>query len=188
MIQVALEFTGESKRHLAQLERETPRTFRAAVNAASNHARNRLRKVLREGGGHYGVPKFAAHHQMTTLLHPGRQMLGILADKNNIVKYRKGDGQVIGWVDGANGTGNLAGWASSMQGAARYEFKEWQKSALHRNNRALDGYQIPAYYDRPARPVIDPFAAHLQRRFPGMVLGEFNKAVESRLKKGKAIS
>jgi len=188
MIQVALEFTGESKRHLAQLERETPKTFRAALNAASNHARNRLRKILREGGGHYGVPRFAAHHPMTTLLHPGCRMFGLLANKYNIVRYRKGDGQVIGWVDGGNGTGNLSGWASSMQGAARYEFIEWQKSALHRNNPALKGYKIPSYYDRPSRPVIDPFAAHLQRSFPSMVLGEFNKAVARRLKKGKAVT
>ena len=188
MIQVALEFTGESKRHLARLERETPRTFRAAHAAAAKHARNRLRKALRMGGGMYGVPKFAAHHQMTTLLHPGRQMLGILADKNNIVMYRKGDGQVIGWVDGGNGTGNLTAWASAVQGAARYEFEGWQKRALHRNYRALDGYTIPSYYDRPARPVIGPFAARLQRLFPIMVLAEFDKAVESRLKKGKAIS
>lgn len=182
MIQVALEFSGESKRHLARLERETPRTFRAAHAAAATRAQNRLRKVLRMGGGLYDVPKFAAHHQMTTLLHPGRQMLGMLADKQNVVKFRKGEGQVIGWVD------RLSAWASAVQGAARYEFEGWQKSALHRSYRALDGYQIPAYYDRPARSVIDPFAAHLQREFPGMVLVAFNKAVERRLKKGQAVT
>lgn len=182
MIQVALEFTGESRRHLARLERETPRTFRAAHASAATHAQNRLRKVMKDGGGKYGVPPFAPRHQMTSLLHPGRQAGGLLADRGMIVKFRRGDGQVIGWVD------RVAQWASCYQGAARYEFEAWQRASLHRLNRALDGYHIPTWYDRPARPVIDPFAAQLANEFPGMVLEAFDKAVARRLKKGQVIS
>ena len=182
MIQIQLEFTGESRRHLARLERETPRTFRAAHAAAATRAQNRLRKVMRQAGGVYGVPTFAPRHQMTLLLRPGRQAGGLLADKGMIVKFRRGDGQVIGWVD------RVAQWASCYQGAARYEFEPWQKRSLHADNRSLDGYHIPAYYDRPARKVIDPFAANLQSEFPAMVLEQFERAVARRMAKGKVIA
>jgi hypothetical protein len=182
MIQVALEFTGESRRHLARLERETPRTFRAAHAAAATRAQNRLRKVMKMGGGHGGVPPFAPRHQMTHLLHPGRQAGGLLADKGMIVKFRRGDGQVIGWVD------RVAQWASCYQSAARYEFETWQRADLHKRHRELNGYHIPSWYDRPARPVIKPFTDQLSKDFPGMVLEAFNKAVARRLKKGQVVS
>lgn len=182
MIGVALEFTGESKRLLARLERETPRTFRAAHAAAATRAQNRLRKLMRVKGGMYGVPKFAERHELTGMLWPERKFGGMLSEKAQIVKYRKGDGQVIGWVD------RLAEWASAHQGPLRYEFEPWQKSYFHRKAGArLKGYKIPAYYSRPARPVIDPFADHLSREFPGMVIEIYNKLVKRRQKKGQAI-
>lgn len=182
MIQVQLEFTGESRRYLARLEREMPITFRAAHAKAAIHARNRLRKVVREFGGSYRVSKLAPRHEMTGLIAPWRKPFGRLAEENSIVSFRRGDGQVIGWVD------SLSEWASGVQGASRYEFTSRQKSYLHRRHHRLNGYHIPAYYDRPARLVIAPFTEHLQRAFHNLVLEEFNKKVASRLKKGQVIA
>ena len=182
MIGVALEFTDESKRLMARLERETPRTFRSALAGAATRVQNRLRKLMREQGGMYGVPKFAERHELTGMLWPGRKFGGVLAEEDRIKKYKKGDGWVVGWVD------RLAEWASAHQGSLRYEFEPWQKSFFHRKAGArLKGYKIPAYYSRPARPVIDPFAARLSRGFPGMVIEMYNKAVKRRQKKGQVI-
>ena len=89
MIQVQLEFTGESRRHLARLEREMPITFRAAHAKAAIHARNRLRKVVREFGGSYRVSKLAPRHEMTGLIAPWRKPFGRLAEKNSIVSFRQ---------------------------------------------------------------------------------------------------
>lgn len=182
MIQIALEVTGESRRYLAHLERETPRTFRAAHAAAARHARNRLRKVMRQAGGAYGVPSFAPRHQMTTLMRPGSKPGGKLAEKQAIVMFKRGEGQVVGWVD------RVAQWASCYQGAARYEFEARQRAALHRRYKALNGYHIPTWYDRPARRVIEPFAAQLAHDFPIMVIDEFERAVARRMKKGQVIA
>ena len=181
VIQISLEFAGESRRELARLEREMPRTFRAAQGGAASKAQNQLRKIMRLGGGWHGVPTFAPRHQMTLLLRPGSQAGGKLADKERIVKFKRGDGQVIGWPDG------LAEWASGYQGAARYEFTPQQRRMLHARNRALNGFSIPAYYDRPARAVIGPFAAELQREFPQMLLEKLDERIRSMIKKGKDI-
>ncbi len=182
MIQVALEFTGESRRDLARLEREMPRTFRAAHAKAAIHARNRLRKIVREFGGYYGIRKFAPRHEMTGIIAPWRKPFGRLAENNCIVCFRRGEGQVVGWVD------SLAEWASGVQGASSHEFTPRQKAYLHRRYHRLDGYHIPTWYDRPARLVIAPFSEHLQRSFHHLVLEEFNKKVSSLLSKGKAIT
>lgn len=182
MVDLRMEFDAESKALMKRLERDTPRTFRAAHGAAATRAQNRLRKVMKVGGGVYGVPTFAPRHEMTTLLRPNTKPGGILAEKSVIKKGRLGDGQWIGWVD------RLAEWASVYQGATRYAFDPWQKSALHRANRALDGYHIPSFYDRPARMVIDPFAAHLSAEFPKMVIEMYEKMVARRQKKGQVVA
>lgn len=182
MIGISLEFSGESKRLMARLERETPRTFRAAHAAAATRAQNRLRKVMRMEGGKYGVPTFAPRHEMTKRMRPNTPFGGKLSEKAQIVKYRKGGGQVIGWVD------RLSEWASAFQGHQRYEFQPWQRSFFHRKHRSLDGYRIPTYYDRPARRIIDPFAADLSKEFPGMVVEMYNKYVKRRQKKGQVIA
>ncbi len=179
---VALEFDAESKALLKRLERDTPRTFRAAHAAAATRAQKRLRKVMRVGGGLYGVPAFAPRHEMTLLLHPNTKPGGMLADKTVIQKGRVGDGQWIGWVD------RLTEWASVYQGAGRYPFEDWQRSALHRNNRSLDGYHIPEYYDRPPRMVIDPFSADLAAEFPKMVIEMYEKICARRMKKGQVVA
>ena len=181
MIGVALEFTGESKKVLARLERETPRTFRAAHAAAATRAQNRLRKVMRKEGGVYGVPKFVPRHEMTRLMRPGLPFGGKLSEKAHIVKYKKGNGQVIGWVD------RLSEWASAFQGAERYAFQPWQRRFFHQKHRSLDGFRIPTWYNRPERKIIDPFAADLSKEFPGMVVEMYNKYACNRMKKGQAV-
>ena len=58
---------------------------------------------------------------------------------------------------------------------------------MHRDFKALAGYHIPAYYERPARKVIDPFAEHLAKEFPGMVMQMFQKYLKSAIKRGREI-
>jgi len=181
MIRLQLEVSGSSRRLFERVEREAPRTFRAAHGAAATRAQNRLRKVMRIAGGEYGVPSFAPLSEMSKLLRPNREPGGALAEKSNIQKFRMGQGQVIGWVD------RLASWADCYQGAKRYPFTRDQKAKFHRWNRQLDGFRIPSYYDRPARAVIDPFADHLATWFPQEVVAKFNKKVARTLAKGREV-
>ena len=182
MIGVRLELQGDSKRELSRLEREAPRLFRAAHGAAARRARNRLRKVMSAGGGMYGVPKLADRHEMTLLLRPGSKLGGKLAEKSVIVMGRLGNGQWIGWPD------RLAEWASGWQGAQRKPMLDSQKWALHRRCRALNGYHIPDFYNRPARMVIDPCAEQLAKDFPELVAEMYGKYMKNALKKGRAIT
>lgn len=183
MIQVQLEFACDAYRTLSRLERETPKTLRSAARGAATRAQNRLKKLMRVGGGVYGVPSFAPLSAMTVAI--GRYtgtIGGVLAGKDKIVKFKNGDGWVIGWPD------RLAGWAGGWQRAEKYLFDARQKAWLHIDKPGLNGFHIPDYYDRPARPIIDPFTQHLADWFPGEVIAQFERKAKNLLAKGKEVA
>lgn len=180
MVQLKVEFTGESYRTLSRLERKTPITFRYAQKAAAKHAQNKLKAVLREGGGCEGVPGYAGHSELTRVkLGRSKRVGGVLANARQIVRFKRGEGWVVGWPDA------LAGWAGGWQRAESYPFTEAQKAALHREYRTLDGFHIPSYYDRPARPIIAPFTNMLKGWFPGEVVSQFNNQFNKLMSEGK---
>ncbi len=164
-IPVAVTLAPASRRVLRGLEKRFPRTMRAAFGAAATRAQNRLRKVMRQAGGVYGVPRMAAHHEISTYLRPGQKMGGILAEKHVIVKYKvDADTQYIGWPDG------LARWASNFQDQATRPFTDGQRRWMHHKGLR----DVPTTYQRPERDVIDSFASNLAAEWPGMVLERFN--------------
>ena len=162
---VSVELTRDSRRRLHDMERKFPRTMRAAFGAAATRAQNRLRKVMRQAGGAYGVPTMAPHHEISTYMRPGQKMGGVLADRKVIVKYRiDPDTQFIGWPDG------LASWASRFESSDRRPFTDAQRRMFH-----MRGVRdVPGTYERPERDVIDPFAANLANEWPAMVLDRFD--------------
>lgn len=162
---VSVELTRDSRRRLHDMERKFPRTMRAAFGAAATRAQNRLRKVMRQAGGCYGVPTMAPHHEVSTHLRPGQKMGGVLAERHLIVKYRVDvDTQYIGWPDG------LAAWASRFQDSDSHPFTPAQRKWMHA--RGIE--DVPFTYSRPTRDVIDSFAAHLANEWPEMVLDRFD--------------
>lgn len=188
MIGISLEFTGDSYRELSRLERAAPRAFRAAHGIAAKRAANALRRVLQQqrgGNEKYRVPTFAARHWLTQAIRGGgpNRHGGILANKASIVCYRKRSGQVIGWPD------RLAAWASTYQDAVSRPMTKGERRMLYVNyRRRLGGRKVPDWYEKPARPVVEPFSSYLADAFPGYVLNAFEKRVKSLIRKGKPVS
>lgn len=160
----SVSLASDSRANLRRLEREMPRTMRAAFGAAATRAQRRLRKVMKRGGGVYGVEHFAPHSEVSVALRPGQQMGGVLADTKSIVKYRIKDGQYIGWPDA------LESWAERFQESATRPTtgKERRYVAIRGGVRKFDTY------DRPERDVISSFAKDLARNWSAMVADRFD--------------
>lgn len=168
---ISVQLTGGSQARLRSLEKRFPRTMRAAFGAAATRARRRFQKLMRAGGGVYGVSQLAPHHSISTYLRPGQQMGGVLADPARIVMFKRSpDEQVIGWPDA------LAKWAVRFQEANTHAMTNGERRYLH-----MRGVRdIPGTYSRPERDVINSFAADLAREWPGMVNAMFEKYYMSR--------
>ena len=175
---VKVEITRESRRRLRDLEKRFPRTMRAAFGAAATRAQSRFRKVMSQGGGVYGVPAMAPHHEISTYLRPNQHMGGVLAEKERIVKYKvDADTQYIGWPD------PLARWAVLFQTSDTHAFETWRRRDFHRRGIR----DVPQVYQRPERDVVQSFADHLAGEWPEMVLAMFDKYYKSRMAKGQAV-
>lgn len=171
---IRVDLSSDSRALLRRLERDCPRTMRAAFGAAATRAQNRLRKAMRRGGGCYGVERMAPHSEISTYLRPGQKMGGVLAERHLIVKYKiDADTQYIGWPDG------LTRWASRFQDSDTHPFTEAQRKWMH--FRGIK--DVPVNYSRPERDVIDSFAGNLAGEWPGMVLAMFDKYYRSRMAK-----
>jgi hypothetical protein len=171
---ISVDLTAQSRATLRSLEKQFPRTMRAAFGAAAKRARKRLVKVMRQAGGVYGVRGMPPHHEISTYLRPGQKMGGMLADPTYIVMFRRNpDEQVIGWPD------PLAKWAVKFQEANTHATTEAECRYL----RWRGVKDIPATYSRPDRDVINSFAANLAGEWPGMVRAMFEKYYSSRMKK-----
>ena len=184
MIRVTLD--QDSAWYLRALQRTCPRTMRAACGAAARRARRRFAKVMRSGGGMYGVSRLAPLSDVSTYLRPGQKIGGFLADPNFIVMFKRGrDEQVIGWPDSPSkprkGKGkltitSLSEWAKKFQESETRPMKDWEHDYLL--NRGI--FRPPTTYSRPERDVVNPFAADLARDWPGMVNEMFQKYYMSR--------
>lgn len=176
---VKVELTRDSRRRLHRLEKQFPRTMYAAFGAAAKHAKNMFAKAMRMGGGAYGVPKMAPHHEISRILRPGQRMGGVLADKRRIVMYKiDADTQYIGWPDA------LAKWASRFQESETRTFAPGTRRWMHTRGVRV----VPQTYQRPERDVVESFARHLAGEWPGMVLAMFDKYYTSRMAKFGRVS
>lgn len=176
---IRVDLSSDSRARLHRLERDCPRTMRAAFGAAATRAQRRLRKAMRQGGGVYGVERMAPHSEISTCLRPGQKMGGKLAQPRVIVKYKiDADTQYIGWPDA------LAKWASRFQDSASRPMTEAQRKWMH--FRGIK--DAPVCYTRPERDVIDSFSGNLAGEWPGMVLAMFDKYYRSRMAKYGRVS
>jgi hypothetical protein len=171
------------KRSLADLEKQakqTPITFRKAISAAVSHAKNSLRKVMNNGGGiggMAGVPVANAWHSITKQIQYMRKPGGVLAEKRSIVAFKRDGGWIIGWPDA------MAGAALQYQSAASYKFEKAQLRYFEKWHVK----DVPAWYSRTARPIIEPFASYLDGWFAGEVKSQYDRIVKRRMKKGLGV-
>lgn len=184
MTAISVELDKRSERHLRRLAADTPRTFSYALKGAVRHARNRFAKVVRDGGGAYGVPTLAPHDPFTSALRERKgRLFGKFAQGKYIVMYQKDGGWVVGWPDG------VTGWMSANQGEQTYTFDKATRHYFHRRLGALGrgGYVIPPNYYRPSRLVAEPFAANAPGWFGQMVLENYEKKAGQILARGGTV-
>lgn len=175
MIELQFQPSPESLRELSRLEREAPKTFSAAYKFAITRSRKALVSVMKHHGGH-GVPRFAARNEMTIRLGRGRRESGVLSLANRIKYTRVGpEAFFLSWV------GTLGEWAAKKyQAGATYAFSKDMRYCLHR----LRIKDVPALYERPDRPIIEPLHAYLAQNFHRYVLETFEKKLKAILRKG----
>ena len=168
-VELKFEPTRESLREMKRLERETPRLFRRAYFDGIKRVHNAFKSIMKKQGGH-GAPTFAPRQPMTLTLHPGTKPGGVLSDpKRIVIDNLGGDARRVGWV------GTLDKWAVKYQTAQAYTFTQNDRHYWRR--RRVD--PVPATYDRPSRPVVQPLHGYIARHFAVYVLEAYNKRARS---------
>lgn len=180
MMRMEVEVEKRSLAEMKRLAKDTPITYRKAISAAVSHAKNSLRKVMNNGGGiggTAGVPVAAEWHPITRQIQYNRKPGGRLAEKRSIVAFKRDGGWIIGWPDG------MAGAALQYQSAANYRFEKSQLKYFERRHVK----DVPAWYSRPARPIIEPFANYLDEWFPNEIRSQYDRIAARRIKKGLTV-
>lgn len=131
---------------------------------ACHGLKQKFRKVVSNGGGCEGVPKFKDFEAFTKELrektHKTAPMGGILSDKSLVVAYKIGNTQYIGWPDtlkkGAeNFQEGAGGWSADL-------FLQSDKSRhwLH----SLGIKDVPhEYVHNPRRVLPEPFGSYVDK-------------------------
>lgn len=115
-------------------------------------SKNRFAKALFNGGGLYGVPKFRKRAGVTGKLH-GSRWGGRISKKSLVKAWKKGGKQIIGFPD--------RNPAAATFGAALQvtENRSWTlRERINFRRRSVTELLHPRY-ERPARPIVSPFAA-----------------------------
>jgi hypothetical protein len=173
MIELQVTFSEKSKQNLADLSRQFPREMVRANGRAASIVKRKFRAAMRRGGGTSDVPALAPHSAVTQLMHGSGPLGGKLAEPALIVSYRLGVAQVVGWA------GSLNNWAAAFQDQEFRPTGERERAYMH---KAL-GNQVPGYYVRPARPVVDPLIKAVAPQYPRWFEGAAKKLIEKSLAK-----
>jgi hypothetical protein len=163
---------------MRELQRLFPGEMRAALGRAGAAYRGRMRKIMRTGGGQYGVPKFRPLAALTLLLSSPHKIGGVLANSSAIQMYNSGGRVTIGWIS------SLVKYASAIQDPESREKTAAERRHLHvvlGRRQWNDPAMIASPYNRPARPVMAPFAAAHRLEFPRWIEGAAGKLLARKL-------
>lgn len=160
------------------------RLWRRSYGRACNGLKAKFKKIMSHGGGVEGVPKFKDFEAFTTELRTATNrtspMGGVLADKRNIVAYKRGDTQYIGWPD------RLAEWAVNFQDAKGGAFAEaflTDDASRHRLHK-LGLQDIPRVYQHnPRRVIPEPFGTYVKKHLEEWAKGSFYKELARQMAK-----
>jgi hypothetical protein len=156
MMATGIELTAESKAKLLYLLTMFPRETYRGLGRSASIIRGKLRKIMRKAGGVEGVDKFEPHNALTALLHPGREIGGMLAKSHAIQMYKNGkDAFTIGFIS------PLKKYAMNLQTSEKRPMERAERSMLYRKRVEKP---LPDY-DRPARDVIQSFTHRYSREF-----------------------
>ena len=173
---IAFECSTEDIERFARRSRDRmPELLRKAEGRAASGCRAQIRRVMKIGGGEYGVPKFRPYNPFTLQLHPSwnkHRIGGILAESGAIVMYKKSGVQYVGWPDYLHDTADKFQEGRGGEEAEKYFTDSQWRHNWHR--RGLD--EIPRAYVHNPRQVLSHYAERLDRN-----LGEFKEKVLKKL-------
>jgi hypothetical protein len=174
MINLSITLNERDRANLDALAKLFPREMVQANGRAASIVKRKLRAAMSKGGGTPDVPAFAALDPITVALKRRSQPGGMLGDSGVIVSYRLGIAQIVGWPD------RLQGMASSFQSPETHPTDADERYFFHKNVPQFGS--VPTYM-RPARPVIEPLSATVNRDFPKWIMGAATKIIGKKLAK-----
>lgn len=162
-----------------------PGIVRRSMGSAAGILRGQLRKVMRSGGGAFGVPLFAPYDGFTVsyrdVFGKRGKMGGVLAESKRIVMYRRGEYQVIGWPDAMERLANSFQEGRGGAAATAWLNSRPVRAALHR--RGID--EIPTAYSGRRRDVMATFSRHIDSNLRSWRAGVLNKNIAKELARSK---
>jgi len=158
--------------------------WRKSYGRACSALKGRFSKIVRNAGGVEGVPKFHDFEAFTNELRAkrgtsSRPMGGVLANKANIVSFKRNGWQIIGWPDA------LAAWAVNYQDAkGGPEFNDPRtRHAWHK----LGIREIPREYaHNPRRVIPEPFGEQVKKHLQEWARGSYYKELAKLMQKRSA--
>ena len=155
--------------------------WRRSYGRAISALKGRFSKVVRNAGGVEGVPKFHDFEEFTQELRAkrgtsSRPMGGVLANKANIVSFKRNGWQIIGWPD------RLAEWSVNFQDAKG----DPDFTSTHRKIAfwRLGLHNLPAeYVHNPRRVLPEPFLTQVRKYFKEWAQGVFFKELAKLMQK-----
>ena len=160
------------------------RHWRRSFGRACKGLRDKFRKVVTHAGGVEGVPKFKDFEAFTNELRAKRNkhdpMGGRLALKSNIVAYKIGNKQIIGWPNW------LEKYAKNFQdGAGGASADRFLQSNESRRHLHMQGFKdIPREYaHNPRRIIPEPFGSYVDQRLAEWARGAFMKDLARQMAK-----
>ena len=175
MITMRMRVVGLDR--LRDLARAFPSKARRVWYYIARKYRDELRDAVASQGGLHGVPKWSKPASLTRALRRRNTVGGVLARRENIVMFRRGSAQQIGWRS------SLAPYAEALQTAERRGWSAHERAKLRAISRKVPRMRrlissaLSAGYSRPARPVIEPFARHVQATISARVAERIDKVL-----------
>ena len=175
MITMALD--KRSSLMLKRLSQRFPRQTYKGMGRAAASVRAKLRKVMRNGGGIEGVPEFNPADPDTDTLNEyfgreERKLGGKLTMSSAIQMFRNGRGNLtIGFIT------PLEAYARMFQTEDNRPLSEGER--LIYRNAMVDSDS----YNRPARPILEPFSKAIRRDFLRWTIRATQKILQKEAKK-----
>lgn len=149
----------------AELERwakrnavDTQKLLDKSFGKAASGLKRQLVAVMKNGGGVNGVPRFKTYEDFTAELRreqgrdPTGPIGGILCDKGNIVAFKRGGWQYVGWPDRME---NLV--EAFQEGRGGSQSEKWFTDSDYRASWHRQGIrEIPRSYVHNPRAVLEP--------------------------------
>ncbi len=184
-VEISISFK-EIEAWAKKMNANEPRLWRLAYGRAVAGLKKKFFNVILHRGGECGVPKFKDFEAFTNELRASRgrtaPMGGVLAERANVVAFKRNGAQVIGWPD------NLEETAEKFQeGRGGYASEKYFTDPGYRQTWHWRGLtNIPPAYVHNERMVIEPyFVAYVRSHMDEWARGAYYKGLAKLMQGGK---